>query len=53
MQNVSNVDNDRDKKVTYVCGLFIVKTVQMPEIVNFVTSYMPIITYAETYKKFE
>ena len=53
MQNVANVDNKRDKDVTYVCGLFIAKTIQLPEIVNFVTNYMPVITYTETFNKIE
>ena len=53
MQNVANVDNKRDKEVTYVCGLFIAKTIQLPDIVNFVTCYMPVITYAETFQKIE
>ena len=39
--------------MTYVCGLFIAKTIQLPDIVNFVTCYMPVITYAETFQKIE
>lgn len=53
MQNVAPVDNDRDKKVTYVCALFIAKTIQINDILNHVTTFMPIITYAETYAKID
>ena len=53
MQNVANVDNRRDKDVTYVCGLFIAKTVHLTEIVSFVTNFMPVITYSETFEKIE
>ena len=53
MQNVANVDNRRDKDVTYVCALFIAKTVHLTEIVSFVTNFMPVITYSETFEKIE
>ena len=53
MQNIANVDNERDKKVFYVCGLFIAKTIQPHDIVNYVNCFMPIIPYLDTYSKIE
>lgn len=53
MQNTALVDNERDKKVTYVCGLFIAKTIQPHDIISFVNCYMPVIPYSETFKKIE
>ena len=49
MQNTADVDNDRDRQVSYVCGLFISKTIQIPDVVNFVTNYVPVIPYQETF----
>lgn len=51
MQNVATVDNERDKKVTYVCTLVVAKTIPLPDIVNFVTCYMPVIPYSDTFAK--
>ncbi len=49
MQNTAEVDNDRDRHTTYVCGLFISKTIPIPDVVSYVTNYMPVIPYLETF----
>jgi hypothetical protein len=49
---VALCDNDKDRKTTYVCGLFVVKTIQIQEIVKYVSTYQEIIPYSQVYEKF-
>ena len=53
MQNTAQEFNERDKKVTYACALFIAKTISLHDMVNYVSCYMPVIPYSETYKQIE
>ena len=53
IHNANEADNERDRQVTYVCGLFIAKTIAIPNVINFVTTYVPVIPYSETFRKIE
>ena len=53
MHNVGNSEGDKEKRVTYVAALFICKTIQPIDIINYINTYQPIIPYSETFEKFE
>ena len=51
MHNVAEADSERERQVSFVCGLFIAKTISIPEVVGFVGSLVPVIPYSETFAK--
>lgn len=53
MHNAAEADNERDKQVSFVCGLYIAKTIAIPDISHFVCNYVPSIPYTETFRKIE